>query len=781
MTNVDYVTKGSRPVVHTWRRTDDGKRVHETDESFRPYFFISENETTDPERFSEVIRVEEGDFQNIHGEPLKKVYVETPKQVGGYDGIRNEFDETWESDVYFRTRYWLDKLVPEDSSNRARVLSYDIEVDHSLDAANAPRAITAITAHDNFKDKYATFLLQPDGKKVGGFRKESHNLYVYDDEREMLMEFIDFINTVDPDIVTGWNLDSYDAPYLINRCRQKRIDYSELSPINRVEVSNDRKRVHTVRGREFIDMIPAFQKIYFSDLESWKLNNVGANLLGKEKVKFDTNLSQLWRDDPEKFIEYNKRDVEIMVDLDEKFRVWDLFMMIQSVVGINLGDIIHNTRITQAYFMRHTDMKMPRSTFRGKEDYTGGQVMEPTPGVSENVAVGDLKSQYPSSMISYNMSPEKKVESPEATDAKVVTPGNGVFFEYDELGFVPEILIELLEWRDEVKAERDEFDVDSDDYQRLNLLQRALKVIANSIYGALGHEKFVLYDRAIARSTTYVGRKTVEWSAERAQELGYPVTYGDTDSIMFPVGEGLDVETCVDKGQKLMNYINESYDDYADNHGVDLRELGLDRRHMFEIELEKIYSRFFQQKAKKKYAAKVSWKEGEYVDGWDWANYGKRSSMAQVSRDLQRKFLKMILNGASEKELQEYITGICKKIKNDEYDLDYIGIPSKMKKHPDEYKTDRPILRAVDYANKYLDEEFGKGDKPKYLYVKKTPSGLPDTDVVCFSQVTLPKGFVVDHDKMIRKIVKNKIKRIISVLGIEWEEMYHTSSSLLDI
>ena len=781
MTVVDYTTSGGRPRVHKWKRDEDGNRVKETDESFPPYFYISENETTDPHRFAEVTRVEEGDWETIHGEPLKKVYVQNPKEVGGYNGIRNEFDETWESDVYFRTRYWLDAMEPDEATEKDRVLSFDIEVDHSLDAANAPRAITAITAHDNFTDRYATFLLNPDGKSLSGFEEDNWIVYTYDDEREMLIDYIDFVKTIDPDVVTAWNLDSYDAPYLINRMRQKRVDYSELSPINEVEVSKDNKRIHTVRGREFVDMIPAFKKVYFSDLESWRLNSVGAELLGKEKVKFDTSLSQLWKDNPRKFIEYNKRDVEIMVDIDEKFQVWDLLKTIQKIVGINLGDIIHNTRITQAYFMRKTDMCMPRSTYSNDDKYQGATVLEETPGVTDNVAVLDLASQYPSSMISYNMSPEKKVDSPEETDAPTVTPGNGIHFEYDELGFVPEILIELLNRRDKVKKERDKYEQGTDEYEKLDLRQAALKVIANSIYGALGHEKFVLYDREIARSTTYVGRQTVEWSVNKAEELGYAVAYGDTDSVMLEIGEDFELETVVDKASKLANYINESYDEYADKYGVDLRELGVDRQHMFEIELEKVYLRFFQQKAQKKYGAKVGWKEGDYVSGWDWAQYGKKSDMSQLSRDMQVTFLKKVLNDADTQELQEYVTDICSKIKNEEYDLDYVGIPSKMKKHPEEYKTDRPILRAVDFANKYLEEEFGKGDKPKYLYVKNTPTGMPDTDVVCFSEVSLPDGFKIDHDKMIRKTVQNKLKRIIAVLDIEWNELYRESSSLLDI
>lgn len=599
----------------------------------------------------------------------------------------------------------------------------------------------------------------------------------------MLLGFIDFVKHIDPDIVTAWNLERYDGPYIVNRMRNLRIDYSELSPINRVDMAYDNSEIRTVRGREFIDMIPAFKKIYFSELESYSLNNVGANLLGKEKVTFDTSISQLWRDNPQKLIEYNIRDVEIMVDLDEQFRIWDLMKTIQDVVGINLSDILHNTRITQAYFMRKTDRKMPRSTYDEEEGqkYSGGYVLESTPGISKNIAVLDIASQYPSSMISYNMSPEKKVEGPEATDAPTVTVGNGVTFEYDEIGFVPRILLELIDLRDEYKKKRDQYDPDDIEYRQHDLTQYALKVIANSIYGALGHQTFVLYDKDIASSTTYVGRETVKWAVRQSKELGYEPIYGDTDSIMISVGN-VDEETGVERAEKLATHINESYDDYADQKNIDLSRFdGVDRQHMFELEAEKLYSRFFMQRdTKKKYAAKIVWKEGKWVDDYDWAQYGKKSDMAKLSRDVQRKFLKMVLNETDESELQEYITDVCNKIKDEEYDLDYIGIPGRIKKEFHEYKTDRPILRGAKYTNEYLDEEFGKGSKPKYVYVKRTPPGLPDTDVVAFSQLDLPDGFIVDYDKMVRKTVQMKLKRIIAVIDMEWEELYRQSASLLD-
>lgn len=783
---VDYTVSGNKPTIHTWRRGSDGKRVHNTDTGFEPYFFVREDEEVNISRHEEIVRVERGDFQTLHDEPLKKVVCRNPKNVGGYDGVRDNFSETWESDVYFRSRYWLDELEPEDQSSRVRVLSFDIETDRSLDATNAPKPIISISAHDNFKDKHVTFVLEPEGKSIDQRKDEDWSVYPYAEEREMLLDFIDFVKGINPDIITAWNLDSYDGPYLINRMRNLRIDYSELSPINRVEMSQDMDRVNTVRGRAMIDMIPAFQKVYFSELESYRLNSVGAELLDLEKVQFEVGIGQLWRDNPERLIKYNMRDVEIMAELDKKFRVWDTIKEIQTFVGINLEDCVHPTRASQAYFMRMTDKKMPRKEYKeyegGGQKFSGGFVKESTGGISEMVSVLDLASQYPSSMISFNMSPEKKVDGPEATDKPTVTTGNDVTFEYDELGFIPRILLELIERRNKEKERRDQYEYGTPEYEQHDVTQYALKVIANSIYGVMGSTSFMLYDKDIAAATTKTGRESISWALDKSVEMGYTPIYSDTDSVMVSVGSAdMDIEVAVDKAVKLGEFINESYDEFAEKRNIDLRNLGLDRKHMFEIEAEKLYERFFMQEdAKKKYAGRIRWSEGKFTESWDWAQYGKKSDMAQLSRDLQVDLLKMILRGTSEEELRKKITDVCNKIKS-EYDEQYIGIPSKMKKEIHEYKTDRPILRAVEYTNQHLNEEFGKGDKPKYVYVKDTPSGLPQTDVVAFAEVSLPDGVVIDYDVMIRKLVEQKVRRILAPLGYEFDQMYRQSNSLLEV
>lgn len=852
---IDYEVRGNRPVVHKWHRSKTNKqeRHHEVIRDFEPYLYVHVDEDV-PEDDERVKRVEHGDWQSNQGHPLKRVYTYSPKDVGGYSGVKSEFSQTWESDVYFRSRYWLDEIdVDEDQDFKARdyrVCMYDIEVDHSLDAAHAPEEIISLTAYDNYLEKYVSFLLlPPNGKKVEGFKNDDWSLYTFDPddyeedttftasekaERQMVIQFLEFIKDTNPDIISAWNGAGYDDPYLFNRCRRLNIDYTDFSPINRVSLNDGNERV-SLKGRELIDMIPAFKKVYFSELESYSLNNVGTDLLGMEKIRFQGTGAQLWRDNPEKLIEYNMRDVEIMVELDDKFKVWDMLQEVQEWVGINISDILHNSRVTQAYFMRRMDSAIPPKGWdKDVNSFEGAKVLEETPGVSKNVAVLDLKAQYPSSMISYNMSPEMKIEDDmedteiaekflrpvadgesdwtdeeiedhfgysreelkETVDGVVddyaerlvdvisentVEVGTGAKFWYGEMGTIPEVLIEMIQERDEHKELRDAAEPGSDVYEHHDRRQFALKFVINSVYGVMGFPKFPLYDRDVAASTTYVGRETIEWAVKAANDLGYEVVYGDTDSVMISMGEDVTIEQAIEKAGKLEDYINETYDEYAAEHGVDTSRFeDVEREHFFEIEFEKLYETFFMQKSQKKYAGKIVYKEGKRIDDYDFAQFGKRSSAAKVSNKVVRTVLKKILDGEDLKSVREYVTNVCTNMKDEEYDLDYIGIPSRMKKELDEYKTDRPILRGVKFTNQYLDEEFGKDDKPKYVYVKGTPPGMPNTDVVAFSEMTLPEGFIVDWDTMINKDIQQKLRKILNVMDWQWREVYRTSGSLLD-
>lgn len=805
---VDYTLTRNDPTIHKWYRDAQNNRVHETEDKFEPYFFIKKSEADESlvDKYDEVERIEHGSWISNMGIPLSKVVLHNPKDTRQ---VRSNFEQRWESDIFFRMRYWIDEVDGIRNQNY-RVVHYDIEVDHSLDVENAPEPVTSVTAHDNYKDKYISFLLEPEEKDISHIskREENWSIYTFTDERKMLNKFLEWVKGVNPDIMTAWN-DGYDKVYLVNRMRNLKIDYSELSPIREVDVYNGSSDI-SVKGREMIDMIEAFQKVYFSDLESYSLNNVGASLLGTEKIKMETSVAQLWRDNPEKMIEYNKKDVEIMVMLDDEFKVWDMLKEVQDMVGINISDTLHNSRNTKAYFMRQTDRKLPEARFTGESgSFEGATVLDETPGLSKNVAVLDLKAQYPSAMMSFNMSPEMKIEEPKdalrsMTDTEVeekfghtrdelqdevdkvleeietITTPQGSTFRYDEIGFVPEVLTEMIQKRDKHKEIRDQHEPGDPKYEEHDRRQYALKFVINSVYGVMGHEKFPLYDKDIAASTTTVGRDSIDWAVEKAEELGYEVIYGDTDSIMISMGEDVTIEQAVDKAKALEEQINNTYDDYAEKYDVDTSRFdGVDRDHFFEIEFEKLYKRFFMINSKKKYAGLIRWKEGKRVEDTDFAQFGKRSDMSQLSRDVVEKVIEMILYDKSKEEIQEYITEVCNNIKNEEYSLDYIGIPSKMKKEPDEYKTDRPIVRAVKHSNKHHSESFVAGDKPKYLYVNSTPRGVPTTDVVAYDQVP-PGDYRIDYDTMVQKDVQQKLRRILNVMDYDWNEMYRTSASLLD-
>ena len=817
---VDYKLDGDYPTIHKFIRDERGKRQHETVKGFEPYFFahvidkipklneikrveipkeyiefsgltaevdINEIETinysTDTDVFKKLeeqlnmdIRFVDEPWKGILDEPLMKIVLQNPKDTRN---VRKHFSDTWESSIFFRTRYMVDE-VDEIPRQDYRIVYYDIEVKGSLDVKNAPEPIISITAYDNYLDKYVSFLLNPEGQYVEEFKDDNWSLYTYSDERDMLLDFIDFIKDTNPDIITAWNGDNYDNPYLMHRMVENRVDYTELSPINEAMVNGEFAQV---KGRAMIDMIPAFKKVYWSELQSYSLNNVAKELLGMSKINFSVSISELWKQNPEKLIKYNKRDVEIMTKLNDEFKVWDYLHEVQREACINLQDCIHNSRISEAQFMSYTEKKLPRKKYdkKDKSSYAGGKVLETTSGLKKNVVVLDLKAQYPSSMRTFNMSPEMANPNPEEVD-DIVYVGNGVSFAYDELGFIPKVLTDMIKRRDEHKRLRNEAEPNSNLYKDHDRKQYALKFIINSIYGVMGYTEFPLYTKDVAKSTTHIGRETVLWAVDKSKEFDYEVIYGDTDSIMVSMGEDVTHEESVKMGEELAEKINESYDEYADEKGVDASKLeGVERKHFFELEAEKLYESFFMTDAKKKYAGKIVWKESVWKEGWDFAQYGKRSDIPPIGRKVQRELIQKILEGEDINTISTWITDICNGIKGGDYPAYEIGIPKKMKKPMDEYKTDSPVLRGTRFTNEYLKEEFGEGDKPQVIYVKSTPSDMPNTDVMVFQDIPPDEyGIEIDYDMHVEKAIRQKTKRIYSQMGWTWEQMYRRSSSLLD-
>ncbi|MFY4812153.1 DNA-directed DNA polymerase [Haloarcula sp. AONF1] len=862
VTQVDYTIEGQGndefPVVHVFGRTDDNEPVHARVFDFQPYFYAPTDSVTEDglRQYDSIAGWEEADadgdpYESIRGERLTKIFGQTPRDVGQ---IRDDFDH-YEADILFPNRLLIDKditsgvrvparelddgslkvhheeITPVEAHADPRVNTFDIEVDDRQGfPEDGEEPIICLTSHDSYRDEYVVWLYESsDGvngpEALAGYdpiREDFEaDVRVFDEEEAMLEAFVDYIVDTDPDVLTGWNFDDFDAPYFLDRLEELQSynhDFDlQIDRLSRVdEVWRSGWGGPDIKGRVVFDLLYAYKRTQFTELESYRLDAVGEQELGVGKERYTGDIGDLWEQDPEQLLEYNLRDVELCVELDREQDIIDFWDEVRTFVGCKLEDATTPGDAVDMYVLHklHGEFALPSKGQQESEDYEGGAVFDPITGVRENVTVLDLKSLYPMCMVTTNASPETKVD-PEIYDGDTYRAPNGTHFRKEPDGVIREMVDELLSEREEKKAQRNSFDPDNPEYERFDRQQAAVKVIMNSLYGVLGWDRFRLYDKEMGAAVTATGREVIDYTDEVVADEGYEVVYGDTDSVMLQLGdigpEDVDgdatvtdemrekhpemgddelelVAATIQKGFELEETINDSYDEFA------MERLNASD-HRFQIEFEKLYRRFFQAGKKKRYAGNIVWKEGKHVDDIDITGFEyQRSDIAPITKRVQKEVIDRIVRGEDAESIKQYVSDVIEDYQDGNVNYDDVGIPGGIGKKLDNYDTDTAQVRGAKYANLLLGTNFQSGSKPKRLYLDRVHSdffqriekeeGLDpqrdplygefrrDPDVICFEYADqIPEEFEIDWDKMLDKTLKGPIARILEAMDISWEEV----------
>ncbi|QKG92376.1 DNA polymerase elongation subunit [Halorubrum salinarum] len=860
ITQIDYAVEGygsdEYPVVHVFGRRPaedvdgeaegvDGDPDHDVVEHLRvlgvePYFYVPTADLDrDPvEEYDVVIgtREESPDgepFESIRGEPLTRIVTRTPRDVGN---IRDDFETSFEADILFPNRFLIDNginggirveerrlddgegtiqvheghLEPAEVDADLRVNTFDIEVDDRRGfPEDGEEPIICLTSHDSYDDEYVVWLYDapeadipppedlPDYEGiVGGDGELDFRVRTFEEEAAMLDAFVEYIDETDPDLLTGWNFEDFDMPYVFDRMEvlddgsQYDLDVDRLSRIG--EVWRSGWGGPDVKGRVVFDLLYAYKRTMFTELESYRLDAVGERELGVGKERYTGDIGDLWEQDPERLLEYSIRDVELCVEIDRKQDVIAFWDEVRTFVGCKIEDAPTPGDTVDMYVLHKAFGKfaLPTKGQQESEEFEGGAVFDPITGVKEMVTVQDLKSLYPMCMVTINAGPETKVD-PASYDGETYVAPNGTHFRKEPDGIMREMVDELLSEREEKKALRNDHDPGTEPYEQYDRQQGAVKVIMNSLYGVTGWDRFRLYDKEGAAAVTATGREVIDFTEEAAEELNYQVAYGDTDSVMLSLSD-MSKEEAIETSFEIEDHINERYDDFA------REELNADE-HRFQIEFEKLYRRFFQAGKKKRYAGHIVWKEGKDVDDIDITGFEyKRSDIAGITKEVQQNVIETIVTGDDidddMEEVKEYLVDVIARVLDGDVDLDEVGIPGGIGKKLDAYDTPTAQVRGAKYANLMLGTNFGSGSKPKRLYIEKVhpdfwarmedEEGLDpqrdhlygefkrDPDVICFEYADqVPDEFEVDWEKMLDKTLKGPIERVIEALGMSWEEV----------
>ena len=372
------------------------------------------------------------------------------------------------------------------------------------------------------------------------------------DEVELFDKFLAFWEEESPDLITGWNLELYDIPYLVGRMTRILGDKEtrRLSPwgvvkTKEIEISGRVQLQCEIAGISIIDYLNLYKKFTYVNRESYALNHIAEVELGMEKLdhsEFDT-FKDFYTKDWDKFVRYNIIDVELVDRLEQKLKLIELCIMMAYNAKTNYTDVFYQVRMWDAItynYLRERNIAVPPKEITSKtEKFPGAYVKEPAPGMYDWVVSFDLASLYPSLLMMYNISPETYMEKrhPNITiqgvlDQTVDTQSysdytvcpNGAMYRKDIRGFFPELTEKMFNERKLYKKKMLEAEQEYENSPSIELrntiskyhnLQQNLKICLNSLYGALGNQYFRYYKLENAKAITFSGQTTIKWIESR--------------------------------------------------------------------------------------------------------------------------------------------------------------------------------------------------------------------------------------------------------------------------
>jgi DNA polymerase elongation subunit (family B) len=647
-----------------------------------------------------------GEYETLYGDRVTKIYK-----------FKKDDPNLFESDVPETTRVLVDTYTDSDIPSDGHViLTYDIEVEMLSglpDVEKAENELTSIAIHDSATNQYWVLVMDREGKLVEKKTEKAHVIPLRT-EAQLLLKYLEIYEYINPTIVTGWNIDYFDTPYLYNRI--KRIlgerNANRLSPIGECFWSPYRKRFF-MAGVSYLDYLSLYKNFTYSELDSYRLDSIAQRELGRGKIEYSGNLDILFETDIEKFIEYNLVDVELVVEFDRKLQFIDTARGICHAGHVPYEDFVYSSKYLEGALLTYLKRKnivapnkpadrrerMEALRENNEEKFIGAYVKAPIVGKYDWIYDLDLTSLYPSIIMSINISPETKVGKIEDWDAQDFVKGrrdmwvidgdsithenlkkffeqskfsvasNGVMYRTDKVGCIPDILDLWFSQRVEFRKLEKKYGESGDKekyafYKKRQLVQ---KILLNSLYGVLGLPAFRFYDVDNATAVTTTGQTVIKSTADMAnikynKELNTPNAdsniYIDTDSVFFSAVPLLDhrYTNWKDNDQNIIaGYVNdiagEMQDYLNDFYDILAKKIFNIDKHRFEIKKEYV-SKSGIWIAKKRYAQWIISDNGVPVDKLDVKGLDVvRSSYPAAFRAFMSEILIEILRGDSEEQL----------------------------------------------------------------------------------------------------------------------------------
>ena len=682
------------------RGVENGRRYEHRDEFFPTLFVKSKKKTK---------------YKTLNGEAVEAIH---PGSVRDCRDFYKKYDEVEGFEIYGNDRYiyqYISEKYPEDEIkfdiSKVKLVTLDIEVSSERgfpDVESCVEEILAITIQDYTTKQIITWGVKP-------FNNTQKNVTYHccNTEENLLRTFINYWMQDVPDVITGWNIQLYDIPYICKRINRvlgektmKRMSPWGLVSEGEIHLMGRRHTTFDIGGVTQLDYLDLYKKFTYKAQESYRLDYIAKVELGQQKLdhsEYDT-FKDFYTKGWQKFIEYNIIDVELVDRLEDKMKLIELALTMAYDAKVNYNDVFYQVRmwdtIIYNYLKKRNIVIPPKNRSQKNEKYAGAYVKEPIPGKYDWVVSFDLNSLYPHLIMQYNISPETILEErhPTATVDKILGEeinfelhkdnavcANGAMYRKDVRGFLPELMDKMYGDRVVFKKkmiqakkqyEKTPTKALEKEIARCNNIQMAKKISLNSAYGAIGNQYFRYYKLENAEAITLSGQVSIRWIENRmnsylnkilkTEDVDYVIA-SDSDSIYLNLGDlvdrvyegrekdGASIVSFLDKvcEMELEKYIDSSYEALA-------KYVNAYDQKMF-MKRENIADRGIWT-AKKRYILNVWDSEGVRYEDPKLKMMGieaVKSSTPAPCRDMIKSALKLMMN-KTEDDVIEFIEK-CRK------------------------------------------------------------------------------------------------------------------------